>query len=106
MEALRGVEVWLRLFLTQTVDGPEWLAALPGHFTSGKEHQYALARGVGGLQSRLGVSEKRRSPSPLLVLIRILSEHLVDKQRRLTVTLIRTNTSVHEYRHSKPPYRF
>lgn len=66
----------------QTVGGRECLAALPGQSTSGKEHRYALARRVDGPQSRLDVSEKSRSPFPLLVLIRILSEHLVDKQRR------------------------
>jgi hypothetical protein len=75
--------VWLWPFLTQTVDGRGWSAALPGQSTSGKEYRYALARRVDGLQSRLDVSEKRRSPLPLLVLIRIMSERLVDKQRRL-----------------------
>jgi len=73
------------------VDGRGWSAALPGQSTSGKEHRYALAMRVGGLQSHLDVSEKSRSPLPLLVLIRILSEHLVDKERRLNAMSYITN---------------
>jgi len=36
MKMQRGVEVWLHAFLTSELDGGEWLASCPSHFTSGE----------------------------------------------------------------------
>jgi len=35
MKMNRGVEAQLRAFLNSALDGSEWLASRPGHFTSG-----------------------------------------------------------------------
>jgi hypothetical protein len=53
-------------FLTSALDGGEWSASGPGHFTPGETPQVptGLDRRVGGPQSRSGAMEKRKFLAP------------------------------------------
>jgi hypothetical protein len=43
MKAYRGVDVYIKIFLTTALDGGEWAASRPGRFTSRER-----APGIGG----------------------------------------------------------
>jgi hypothetical protein len=61
MKAYWGVEVQLHAFLTLALDGGEWSAPRPVHFTPSES---APGRRLGGLQSQSEYGSKKK-PSPL-----------------------------------------
>jgi hypothetical protein len=52
---MKGVDVYIHIFLTSALAGGEWSALRPGRFTSGeKSLRYPLDRSLGGPQNRSG----------------------------------------------------
>jgi len=65
MKAYWGVEVYLHDFLTSELDGGEWSASLPGHFTP--RQRAPGTHWIGGLvdpRAGLHTAAKRKIPSP------------------------------------------
>jgi hypothetical protein len=65
MKAYWGVEVYLNEFLTSALDGGEWTASRPDHFTSMERTRYPLDRRLGGRQNRSGRGGEEKNSQPL-----------------------------------------
>jgi len=66
MKTYGGVEVQLHSFITLALDGDEWSAWCPNHFTLQKRSWYPFHRRLAGHQSLSGCSgwEKKSLPLP------------------------------------------
>jgi hypothetical protein len=66
MKAYWGVEVYFHAFFTSVLDGGEWSASCPCHFTpGGKSPWNLLDRRLGGPQSWFGRGGAEKNPQPL-----------------------------------------
>jgi len=60
-----GVEVWVHAFLTSVLDGGEWSASNPSHFTpKGKNPWYPLDRLSGPQNQPRHNGKEKKFPSP------------------------------------------
>jgi hypothetical protein len=58
---VEGVEVWLHLCLTSTLDGDGWLATRRGRFAARKERQCKLRRRLSGAQIMCGPNGEQKN---------------------------------------------
>jgi hypothetical protein len=64
MKTYRGVEVYLRSFLTSALDGGEWSASRPSRFSPRERAPGTQWRRLGGLPSRSGRGGEEKNSQP------------------------------------------
>jgi hypothetical protein len=75
--------------LTEAINGGEWSASRPGHFTpQGKSPWYPLARRLGGPQSHSGCYGEGKNSQPLLGLESLIIQPIGKDKGKGKVVLV------------------